>query len=322
MYVFRYGIKLEQIYSCTQDNGSELICAANMLQFEGYNDNVIVENEDETDNEVDSESENESESESDEESEDEYDSLNVSRENVDENILDFEETESSELKKVEVVRCAAHTVALSVNDTLKKPSIKPRMKKIAKLVKLLNTPNYRDKLKLKNLKRPKKNNKTRWNTKYDMILSLLPLKKFCTDEVKEMRLSELDWAFCQNFIEIFKPVKIATKDLQAQQLTLGDFYKVWLQLSLKIKTLTTTAKNKSLAEELYKNLIKRESFIFNNNKCLVAALYLDPRFRNILIKLRPNEFNINDSQEHLLNLYKQIKKIEVSDEIAIKTFSV
>lgn len=121
-----------------------------MLQFNGYNDIATEENEDEPDNEMELDSESETESDDEFESEDEGDPLSVSQESNDENALNFDDAESSGLKEVEVVRCAAHTVALAVNDTLKKSSIKPRMKKLCKIVKLLNTPSYRDKLKLKN----------------------------------------------------------------------------------------------------------------------------------------------------------------------------
>lgn len=274
-----------------------------MLQFQGYDDIEEQENDDENgmeDDDDDSDSDD-SENESENDSKDDVGS--------DDDFLNRDDAEGLEL-----VRCAAHTLALAVNDTIKTPTIKPRMKKITKLVKLLNTPNMRDELKKKNLKRPKKNNKTRWNTNYVMMDSLVPLKMFCVNEVKDVRLTKSDWTFCETFIEIFKPVRIATKRLQSQQLTLGDFYKVWLQLTLEIKKLTTTTEKESkvLATELHKNLMKRESFIFNSNKSLVAALYLDPRFRNILTKLRPDDFNLKEPQEHLLALYKKIKNVEVS----------
>lgn len=146
-----------------------------------------------------------------------------------------------------------------------------------------------------------------------MILSLIPLKDFCDKNIPtKEKLIESDWTFCQTFIELFKPVKIATLKLQSQQLPLGDFFKIWLKLTLDLKDQVAASKNPTLAAALLKNLMNRENFIFENNKCLLAALYLDPRFRNILTKLRPDQFNIREAQEHLLSLYKQIKRVEVS----------
>lgn len=311
LFRFRYNIQLEQIYSCTQDNGKNLILAAKLLQFNGYDDVDGTEHSDSEDSYHEDQSKCESEEESESDDEREGDEL-------------FNNSDLLELQGVEVIRCAAHVLALIVEDTLKKLNISSRIDKIRKLVKLLITPTYVDKIKCQTpkLKPPKKDNKTRWNSKYDMILSLIPLKNFCDNNVPtKEKISESDWIFCQTFLDLFKPVKVATLKLQYEQLPLGDFFKVWLKLTLELKDQVTTSKHPVLASALHKNLMNREKLLFENNKCVLAALYLDPRFRNILTKLRPDQFNIREAQEHLLSLYKQIKKVEVSD-LSINTYDI
>lgn len=65
------------------------------------------------------------------------------------------------------------------------------------------------------------------------------------------------------------------------------------------------------AQELYKNLMEREALLFEENKALQAALYLDPRFRRIMVQIRPNYFDVTQAQQDLLTLYKHMKKLEV-----------
>ncbi|KAJ6642641.1 ATP-dependent DNA helicase PIF1 [Pseudolycoriella hygida] len=198
-----YEIKLEQIYSCTQDNGKNLILAAKLMQFNGYDDDEDDENKyDENFDESD-----QSDSNSDDEQE------------FDEQLLN--PFELLDLLGVEVIRCAAHVLALIVDDTLEKLNIKTKMA---------------------------------WIRKLDYCDKYVPAKE---------KISEAEWEFCRTFLELFKPVKIATKKLQSEQLTLGDFFKVWLKPTLDLKQQAAT-----------------------------------------------NQFNVRQAQEHLLSLYKQIKKIE------------
>lgn len=275
-----------------------MILAAQLLQFNGYEDDGI-EGED-----CDSDVGDDSESEADTEDEEQ---LSTSFELL-------------ELLGVEVIRCAAHVLALIVDDTLDKLNIQSKLAKVRKLVKFLRNPTSIENIRAQvpKLNLPRLDNKTRWNTKYDMILSLIPLKSYCDQfvPVKE-KITESEWTFCRTFLDLFKPVKIATKKLQSEQLSLGDFYKVWLDLTLDLKKQTASNKNPTLAAALYQNLMSREKLLFEKNQCLPAALYLDPRFRNILTKLRPNQFNIREIQEHPLSLYKQIKKVEVSDSVFV-----
>lgn len=109
------------------------------------------------------------------------------------------------------VRCAAHTLQLTVNDVLKKPTMIKKIAKTRKLAKKLRTPNIATILKNMGLKQAKLDMPTRWSSCYDMLERLLELKSFC-DEFQEThnecKLSKSSWEFIKEFIYAFSPVKV------------------------------------------------------------------------------------------------------------------
>lgn len=233
------------------------------------------------------------------------------------NVVEEEESDFNEVTGVEVMKCAAHTLALGVNDTIVKLKMKSRFQKFRRVAKFLRTPNQITKLRSQNLSLPIMDVVVRWNSSYDLIHSILKLKSFCaTAEFKKQstaakirQLTAADWKFAETFLRVFKPPKICTKLLQGEQVTLSDFFKMWNDLILRLKKLSSRER---MAAELYKNLIKREETLLADNNPLQAALYLNPRFRLIFVKMRPNYFNESAAQQHIFQLYKHMKSIEVS----------
>jgi len=109
-----------------------------------------------------------------------------------------------------------------------------------------------------------------------MLQRLLQYKEFCNDNLEESQLSEEDWTTIQDIIKVLNPVYKATITLQRSQLLLGDFYKLWLNLKLQVKTI-----NSSAAKVLLHCLEARESKILNN-EAVNAAIFLDPRLKRLL----------------------------------------
>lgn len=285
---------MERVYSLTIDNGKNMLCAGGLLTYEDSDVDANDESSDEDTDESSSDSSDDEEEVDKHEQEDEAFSLNL---------------ESLRLDGVHVERCAAHTLALAVDDSLKKGPVKKSIQKSRKLAKHLRTPNKAEVIRTLKLKSAKRDNKTRWNSKYDMISSIINLKNFCETQ-KVTILNDSDWEFCSIFLEVYKPVKVATKLLQAKDLALGDFFKIWLDMTLRVQELTKSSKHTTLASCLHKQLMEREAMLFEDNDTLLAALYLDPRFHRILKKIRPQYFDEARARNHLISLFKKVKKIE------------
>ncbi|KAL1487231.1 hypothetical protein MTO96_031050 [Rhipicephalus appendiculatus] len=82
----------------------------------------------------------------------------------------------------------------------------------------------------------------------------------CTDSM---------WAKVEMFIQSLQPAQEATKVLQTEQLTIGDFYGAWLTCSMK-----TSAIPSPLAKALVESMKKRERNLCSRN-IFWAALYID-----------------------------------------------
>lgn len=114
-------------------------------------------------------------------------------------------------------------------------------------------------------------------------------------------LSLKDWEDIQQFVEVLKPVHIATKKLQEEQLFLSDFYKIWLEMRLSIE-------NNQNSHLLLKLVQTREKAILEHPSVL-SALYLDPRIRCIL---SDDPQKIKRAQMHLKQLIVQIINLKVN----------
>ena len=116
------------------------------------------------------------------------------------------------------------------------------------------------------------------------------------------------WDICEEFVRVFAPVKKLTLKLQEEQMNLGDFYKIWLSFKLE---LTKDEKTKTFSKELYSNIVNRERN-FINNPLVIAAVYLDCRFR---LMLSPEDA-CNAKRQILKTLkfsmdYKLIRKMRI-----------
>ena len=69
-----------------------------------------------------------------------------------------------------------------------------------------------------------------------MLERLTELKDLCVQlKLNDKFLSDDDWVMISHLIAALEPAKIATKKLQYEQLTMGDFYALWLQSILSLK---------------------------------------------------------------------------------------
>lgn len=175
------------------------------------------------------------------------------------------------------IRCAAHSIQLSVMDTLKTTRIKNILKKSRKVVKKLRTSTMRLQLQKEGEKKPIIDSKIRWNSQYNMLYRLVELKSFCIkyeNVTTELKLSDTIWEEINNILEALKPIKILTRQVQSVQMTLSDFYGFYVKCRL---------------------------LLFISNNILLAAVYLDPRYQILL-----SQEDRKNAQKHLYFLHKQI----------------
>ncbi|XP_050745620.1 zinc finger BED domain-containing protein 4-like [Drosophila biarmipes] len=139
------------------------------------------------------------------------------------------------------LRCAAHTLQLSIGDTLQKDRNTSKLiAKVREIAKKLRTPNIFQFLKKQNLNKPKLDVATRWSSTVEMIESVLQTKDFCT-ELRDTNfcdipsLTDKEWDQLEGIFAALEPFRICTKRLQSEQMILSDFYAIWCET----KTRTT-----------------------------------------------------------------------------------
>lgn len=145
---------------------------------------------------------------------------------------------------------------------------------IKAFVKNLRKMPYKNLLKSDNINKPVLSCDTRWNSAYAMAKSLQDNKQYIANMTKNDKvchLSESEWDFIEAFVHGFKPMAVLTNALQAEQLTLSDFYILWFRCKLALKK-----QNDTMSLKLLQNMEKREPSLLNN-KAVLAAAYVDQR---------------------------------------------
>ena len=203
-----YQVSLDQIYTITTDNGANMIKSVELLSDEQVKTHSTLfdnENLPSTSNAAISNPCVEQIIESDSSDED-YDPTFLPMLNVEVLIGDltsFPLNESSHNPILHIVRCAAHTLQLAVDDALKNSSFKEIVSKARKICKILRNPSILVILKKLKRKKPMLDCVTRWHSTCDMLERLLFLKDFCQEMAAsnpDLHLEESQW---NAFHEIF-----------------------------------------------------------------------------------------------------------------------
>ncbi|XP_065316450.1 uncharacterized protein LOC135925165 [Gordionus sp. m RMFG-2023] len=202
-----------------------------------------------------------------------------------------------------------HTLQLALQDAIKLSPIVETIAKARSLNLKLRHPTYQ-KL-LKNMKLPKPVlDCHRWHSTHDMLERLILLKPNIEDfftEQSDYLLTE-DWKEIITIVEILKPLKIATKQFQSEQLTLTDFYAAWLRCCIELE------KNPNHFAQLLYSCLKNREERFIKNEILLAAIYLGPRYKVLL-----SDDDKICAKKHLVNLWRRIKSLTtpiLSDDIS------
>lgn len=228
---------------------------------------------------------------------------------------------------IQSVRCAAHTMQLAVDDAVKPKveadSLKPLLLAVRKLANFLRNPSNVLQIKEdKELSLPSLDCVTRWGSTFDMVESVFKLRNFLhrkftwssTKEKTDYYLKEAQWSAVEAFLEDLRPARKATIKLQAQNLTLGEFYKIWTQLTMTLKK-----KNSDLAKRLLEALNERSKSVeyrergrrgeerlspLFNYPAFNASLLMDPRYLSLL---SPEQ--VVDAKSYLVDLWQRLQVI-------------
>jgi hypothetical protein len=284
-----YDISLGQIYRVTSDNGSNMIKMGQLLKDKENLTDVESETDDD---DVDSMCDSDLSSESDSDEETDKDDLETSSDSMMNDDLDDENDELVDLGSmfqnkfkettslVDILRCFEHSLQLGPADLIKKHSIIKRLVSIGKKAsKKLRNQVFTRLLKSKNLKKPILSNKTRWGSSYLMLKRLISLRSFCDEHIKlakELKISVIDWRKLEKLQEVLEPVYESTIYYQKAQLTLSEAYAQWIRMELKIKDMC----NEFSAVLL--EALKKHSHKMMDNPCVLAGVFLDPRYQKLL----------------------------------------
>ncbi|KAH7950162.1 hypothetical protein HPB49_020339 [Dermacentor silvarum] len=204
----RYDLSVAQVYSVTTDNGANMLKAVHLLG--------------ETDHETDASS-----------SDEEVDSGYPEFEHCGCLLDNAEDAEGLGLDGAEFklgVRCAAHTLQLAVSDALKDSGSNTLVAQCRALAKKFRAQSAVGLIRKQGLRNPIIDCPTRWMSTLVMLTRLVELKDLAKDFLPHNETAswtESIWAKVEMLIESLQPAQEATKMLQAEQLTIGDFYGAW-----------------------------------------------------------------------------------------------
>nr|XP_029732178.1 uncharacterized protein LOC109409217 [Aedes albopictus] len=239
-----YGVPIGNIFSVTVDNGANMVAAVKKLREEL--EIALIEKLEEED----------------EISEDAETASNLTSELA----AEFKE-------RINLVRCAVHTLQLAILDVVNKSD--KNVKKLLELARKVKNIKYKTNFDHHKASYPHVPNNTRWGGIFDMVDSFKAQKPFFEQlaaQFPELDLTEL-WDFIDQYYDAFKPLYICTKKMQAEHVSLPDFFIAWLMAINQV----SKVKNNPFVPDLLEALNRRLTSL-RGSRAFKMALFLDPRF--------------------------------------------
>ena len=146
---------------------------------------------------------------------------------LDETLDDVAE-EASKLCQIKHMRCAVHTLQLAIRDGLKDPQASNLIGKLRQVAVAARTPKNDAIINRRAGIGAILDQVTRWGSTYVMVKRLLELKSVLEDiDNPAISLSQIQWKQASQLEEVLLFPYTATKKLQAEDLTAGQFWFEW-----------------------------------------------------------------------------------------------
>lgn len=180
-------------------------------------------------------------------------------------------------RNIPAVRCAAHTLQLSVLHVCNNTQVKEVIDVARKAAKILRTQIYAAIIAKSRKNQAILDCPTRWNSTLDMIKRLIELKYICDNAQDDnLNSTETTWNTLKDYLISLSPAKELSKVLQQEQLRIGDFYLQWLLCKIKLRNMNT-----ALSTLLVNSMENRGQTLLNND-AFICAVFLDGRVNSIL----------------------------------------
>ncbi|XP_065090374.1 uncharacterized protein LOC135711433 [Ochlerotatus camptorhynchus] len=272
-----YGLSVEQIFSVTCDNGANMLATVRKLKHEL--ELTLFEKTDGDDGE-------------------EGQSAEESKRDISEELcIEFQE-------RINLVRCAVHTLQLAILDVVNKSN--ESVKSLTDVAKKCKNVKYRTFFEFHTASYPPVWSQTRWGGMFKMVESFKDQKVFFTtlaDQFPELDLSSL-WTFVDHYYDAFKPLYICTKKMQESHVSLSDFYMAWLMATSEVQKVTDNPFVPALIQSLRTRLDA-----LRHSRAFKMGLFLDPRFNYHASKLFTGDEK-EEIQRYITETWERIRQLE------------
>ena len=248
--LLQLGISEKQIYSLTTDNGSNVFKVGELMR----SDFALSEGENILDQDVENDCDE--------------NQISPSGLEIKNEIMTAEDG-------VITVRCAVHTLQLSVHDFFKANSnAREIVSKFRNVTKKCHKQSIRELFKQNNKPLSRLDCETRWSSTFLMLESMLYVGDLL-DQIalanESLLFSNSEWVAIRELTESLKPVYEATIAIQLKKLTAGEFFGEWLKCSIQLQRSVS-----AISKAMLHAMEKRETALLLN-AAFIAAIYVDPR---------------------------------------------